>query len=117
MAQKIDKGLTITHNQPVCYCQKKFKKLNGNWNNYTCRNCWEVYENIRQIYWCGNDDECKYKNITDRPYDICLDCYNLMKIYNNNNINDIVSKIERQINILSYIILKYIYFYPFLQYV
>ena len=95
--------LTITQDQPVCYCSKKLKKFNVNWNNWQCDNCWQVYENITCDYSCGTGGKCKYKNITGRNYGVCLNCYNLMRIYNNNNINDIVSKCERQINILSYI--------------
>ena len=101
----------LTTNFPICYCLNTLNKYTVNWNNSICYNCFESYDNIRNIYNCGTYNKCKYKNICGNYYNVCLNCYNSMKTDNNIITNDIVSRTQSQINFISYIYILFIFYF------
>lgn len=107
---KIDKN-------PLCYCYEKMKKLTYEWDgDWKCQHCLRTKDkNITTYYGCGDDDQCKYPEITGGyPYDVCTECYDELSFLNssnkkNNFLQFSYNKTMQQINYLGCSIFIYLF--------
>ena len=94
-----------------CYCAKTLKKYNYQWKReWYCTYCSTYYhKTIKDFYKCDQGKRCVFRQTTgDIKCNICLSCYKLMSLSDNNNFNNlsdfIFNKICKQIIYLSLVI-------------